>query len=52
MLRERVVAHLNLGVRSLDVVGLKRRASHDAGVGDDPQTPDVNFVRVPCVDVI
>ena len=52
MVGERIVAHLDPVVRSLDVTGLKRWPSDETGIGDNPQAPDINLVRVATVGMI
>lgn len=52
MVREGVVAHLNFAVSGLHVIGFERRTADQAGIGDDSQTPDVNFVGVAGVGTI
>lgn len=49
---EGVVAHLYFSVGGFDVVGFEGRSAHQAGVGDNSQTPDVDLVRVSIVGVV
>lgn len=44
--REGVVTHLDAVVGGLHIVGLERWPSHQAGVGNHSQTPDVHFIGV------
>lgn len=41
-----VIANLDLLVGGLDLVGFEGRLPEQQGVGDDPQTPDVDLVGV------
>jgi hypothetical protein len=52
MVGEGVVAHLDLAVGGLDVVGLEGRPSYQTGVGDYSETPDVDLVGVTDIDVV
>ena len=46
VVRERVVAHLYLGIGGFDFVGLERRTAYKTGIGYHAKTPDIYFIRV------
>jgi hypothetical protein len=48
---EGVVAHFDFVVGGFDVVGFEGRTSHDAGVGDHSQTPNVDFIGVSDINI-
>ena len=49
---EGVVAHLYFGVGGFDIVSFEGRSTHQAGIGDHSQTPDINLVGMSIVGVI